>query len=140
MVYALDTNIISCLLRPTRNQDVVERFKTEIKNGNDYVIPPLSHYEILWYLLRKNASAQLSIFNDLYKNSLVKINMGETEFIKADEIRAFLEEKGKLIGNNDADIFIAAYCIINGYILVTDNIIHFEFINGLKFINWKERD
>jgi tRNA(fMet)-specific endonuclease VapC len=140
MIYALDTNIISFLLRRENNHDVAKRFETEIKQtGNFYVIPPLSHYEIYWYLLRKKATAQLRIFNELYNNSLVKIGMGEAEFIKAAVIRADLEEKGISIGNKDADIFIAAYCIVNGYTLVTDNTSDFKRIDGLKIANWKEK-
>jgi len=134
MVYALDTNIVSFLFRPKQNQDVVRRFMIETQI-NDYVIPPLAHYETLWYLLRKKAEAQLCIFNDFYKNSLVRINMNEAEFIKAAEIRVYLEEKGKPI--DDGDIFIAAYCIVNDYTLVTHNTRHFEIIKELKLVNWK---
>lgn len=138
MVYALDTNIISYLLRPSKNQELVRKFIIETQQNN-YVIPPFCHYEILWYLLRKKADAQLRIFNELYKSSLLKINMNEAEFIKASEIKAGLEEKGTPIGK-DADIFIAAYCIVNDYTLVTNNTSDFEQINKLKnelkFVNW----
>ena len=135
MIYALDTNIISFLLRRTRNQAVAKRFEDEIvKRGNYYVIPPLSHYEVYWYLLRKKATAQIRIFNELCADALGKISMGEAEIIKAAEIRADLEERGLPIGNKDADIFIAAHCIINGYTLVTDNTSDFERIEGLKIV------
>ena len=73
MIYALDTNIISFLLRAKQNPEVAKRFEAEMGQENDYVIPPISYYEITWYLLRKKATAQLRYFNDLYKNSFVKI-------------------------------------------------------------------
>lgn len=136
MTYALDTNIISYLLRPSRNQEVVKRFIAETQAHN-YVIPPICYYETLWYLLRKNATSQLLVFNGLYKNVLTKINMGEADFIKAAEIRANLVEKGTPIGGKDADIFIAAYCIVNDYILVTNNTLDFNRIDSLKLENWK---
>jgi len=138
MIYALDTNIISFLLRHDKNQDVAKRFEDEIvRRGNFYVIPALCHYEVYWYLLRKKATAQTRIFNELYAGSLSRIGMTEAEFIKAAEIRAELEERGTPIGN-DADIFIAAHCIVNGYTLVTDNSGDFERIgHGLNFTNWK---
>ena len=135
MVYALDSNIISYLLRPSKNQELVQRFIIETQY-NGYVIPPACFYEVLWYLLRKKASAQLRIFNELYDDSFVKISMGEAEFLKAAEIRAALEEKGTPVGK-DADIFIAAYCIVNGYTLVTNNTSDFERIGGVSFVNWK---
>jgi len=139
MIYALDTNIISFLLRRERNQEVAKRFEDEIAvRGNYYVIPPISHYEITWYLLRKKAVRQMQIFNELYADSLTKISMREAEFIKAAEIKADLEERGLPIGSKDADIFIAAHCIVNDYTLVTDNTSDFERIDGLKFVNWKD--
>ena len=137
MIYALDTNTISFLLRPSRNQEVVHRFEKIIEQGDGYVIPPVSHYEVNWYLIRKNATAQLSVFNELYAGSSARLNMGEAEFIKAAEIRADLEARGLPVGNKDADIFIAAYCIVNGYTLVTDNVKDFERIAGLSVVNWK---
>ncbi|MCL2053956.1 MAG: PIN domain-containing protein [Oscillospiraceae bacterium] len=138
MTFALDTNIISYLLRPSQNQDVVQRFMEE-NERNNYVIPPMCYYETMWYLLKKRANVQLRIFNELYKNALLRINMSEEDFIKAAEIRAHLEEAGTPIGNNDADIFIAAYCIVNGYTLVTNNTGDFNRIGGLKIVNWKKQ-
>jgi len=138
MIYALDTNTISFLLRQNRNPEVRRRFEEIIEHGDVYVIPPICHYEVNWYLIHKNATAQLRIFNELYENSFSELNMGEAEFIKAAEIRANLESRGLPIGNKDADIFIAAHCLVNGYTLVTDNTRDFERIDGLKIANWKD--
>ena len=138
MIFALDANIISFLLRKDRNPQIVARFKAEIEEfGNSYVIPPLSYYEVAWYLIRKKANAQLRAFNGLYEGSLAKLNMNESEFMKATEIRADLETRGLPLGNSDADIFIAAHCIIHGYTLVTDNLRDFRNIDGLNVVNWQ---
>jgi len=137
MIFALDTNVISCLLRPSKNLKVVEQFETAIEQGHDYVIPPLCYYEIMWYLLRKNAKGQLRVFNELYQNTFIKVSMGEDDFLLAAKIRADLDAKGLPIGNSDADIFIAAYCLVNDYTLVTDNIDHFARVECLELINWK---
>jgi tRNA(fMet)-specific endonuclease VapC len=138
MIYALDTNIISFLLRPSKNPDVVARFERIIEQGHDYVIPPLSYYEIAWHLLRKKASAQLLILDRLYKNSASAINMSEEEFITAAKLKAYLMAQGTPIGERDGDIFIAAHCIVGGYTLVTDNRKDFDRIDGLSHINWKD--
>jgi len=58
--------------------------------------------------------------------------MYEEEFNKAAEIRADFEAQGLSVGNNDADVLIAAHCIVNGYTLVTDNTKDFERIAELK--------
>jgi len=135
MIYALDTNTISFLLRAKNNPEIAERFATEIEQGNDYAIPPLSYYEIMWYLIRKKATVQLRYFQDLYQSSIVKPRMDEADLLLAAQIRADLDEQGKPI--SDTDILIAAYCIVNEFILVTDNTRDFERIEGLKIVNWK---
>ena len=37
----------------------------------------------------------------------------------------------------DADIFIAAFCIVNDYTLITNNTRHYDIIKDLKMENWK---
>ncbi len=49
-------------------------------------------------------------------------------------IRAELEAKGKMIGNND--LWIAAYAIAASLILVTNNEREFRRVSGLKIQNW----
>jgi len=137
MTYALDTNIISFLLRSDRNPLVAQRFKESIRLGDMYAIPPICYFEISWYLMWKGAKKQQRAFYDLFSNSVAKMHMGEAEFHLAAEIKADLLTKGTPIGDKDADIFIAAYCIINDYTLVTDNTSDFERIDVLKIVNWK---
>lgn len=38
----------------------------------------------------------------------------------------------------DADIFVAAFCIANDYTLATNNTKHFQNIDRLKIANWKK--
>ncbi|GHU53286.1 hypothetical protein FACS1894200_13840 [Spirochaetia bacterium] len=52
----------------------------------------------------------------------------------AARIYADLKKRGLLI--EDADILIAAFCIQNDYILVTNNSKHFKNIGNLNSINW----
>jgi len=37
---------------------------------------------------------------------------------------------------DDNDILIAAFCIVNGYTLVTNNTKHFTDINSLLIVDW----
>jgi tRNA(fMet)-specific endonuclease VapC len=46
-----------------------------------------------------------------------------------------LKKKGFTVGSND--IIIAAWSMLAGAILVTDNIKDFENIDGLKTENWR---
>ena len=51
-------------------------------------------------------------------------------------IRAQLEASGSPIG--EMDMLIAASAIAGGYVLVTNNIRHFQRIQGLAMENWVE--
>jgi hypothetical protein len=49
-------------MRRERNLEVAKRFDEEItQNGHYYVMPPLSYYEVHWWLLWKGATAQTKI-------------------------------------------------------------------------------
>jgi len=136
MIYALDTNIISYLLRRAQNPDVVYRFETEVRvKKNYYVIPPVALYEVAWYLLRKNAGAQTLFFRELYDGALMRAGMSEDAFWLAARIRVDLAQHGQLIDAND--VLIAAFCIVNDFVLVTNNLKHFERIDVLQCVNWK---
>ena len=62
--------------------------------------------------------------------------MNSLAWDEAARLYAVYRQKGESI--EDADLFIAAFCIVNDYILVTNNIRHFEQIEGLKVDNWKQ--
>jgi tRNA(fMet)-specific endonuclease VapC len=49
-------------------------------------------------------------------------------------IRAELESKGQMIGNND--LWIATHAVTAGLILVTNNEKEFRRVRGLKVQNW----
>ena len=53
---------------------------------------------------------------------------------KYGELKNSLEKSGQIL--DDADLFIAAICLINNWILVTNNEKHFQRIKDLKCENW----
>jgi len=134
MIYALDSNIIAEIL----NKDVtcINRYFQEIREGNEFIIPPIVFYEVERGLLAKNLLAKRRVFIDFCHD----VEIGEFDlgvWSKAAEIYATLSKKGKPIGDKfDGDVFIAAYCFVNDYTLVTRNISDFERIDGLKYVNW----
>jgi len=132
MIYALDSNIISYMLK--EDADVIIRYRQAFDDGIDFVIPPIVFYEVQRGLLAKKLNKRLVKFNELCQ----KIKQREFDMSvwqKAAQIYASLSQQGNLI--DDADIFIAAFCIANGYTLITNNTRHFKHIYGLQFVNWK---
>jgi len=58
---------------------------------------------------------------------------------KAAALYVYTRQIGKPVGS-DTDLLIAAYCLINDCTLVTNNTRHFENIDGLKLVNWKNEN
>ena len=82
---------------------------------------------------------------DLRKNQLMYLafanrygvgDMTSGMWVRAANIYADLRRKSFTVG--DADILIAAFCLVNGYILVTNNTKDFENVDGLQLVNWAE--
>jgi len=133
MTYALDTNIISFMLK--RNEHIINSYRHANNEGHIFVIPVVAYYEIRRGLLAVDATVQMQAFMKLC-NTFDVVEMSVSSWEKAAEIWAILRKNGTPIGKDDGDIFIAAQCIVGGFTLVTDNIGDFERIDELNFISW----
>jgi len=131
MIYALDTNIISYILRDDKN--VKQRWRKEENKGNRSVIPLIVYYEIQRGLLASGAIAKMRSFEKLCA-VLGVYDLTKADMNTAAEIYAERKRIGMPMG--DTDLLIAAQCVTNGYTLVTHNIRHFENINGLYVEDW----
>ena len=128
MTYALDTNIVSYILRSDLN--VQAKLKAAKKRGDAVMIPPVVYYEIRRGFLRKSAPVKEKAFKLFCEENPV----GEMN-LEAWERAAFIyAQAARTI--DDADILIAAFCIAHGYTLVTNNERHFNVIGGLRIENW----
>ena len=128
--YALDTNIISYYLKG--NIKLINRINDEVKDGN-IIIPPIVYFEIKKWLLKNQSKTKLAAFEILLAKYGVDTISKETLDIS---LSIYLNLQSKRLTVDDADIFIAGYCIQNDYILVTNNTKHFENIENLKIQNW----
>ena len=131
MIFALDSNVISYMLRSDTN--ALSRYREEEKNGHDFVIPAIVFYEVQRGLLAKKMDNRLLAFEKLC-NSIKYVDFNKHVWQKTAELYARLRQQGNLI--DDADLFIAAFCIINEYTLVTNNENHFSRISELAYVNW----
>ena len=135
MRYALDTNAIIDLLNadPSLQQKVQQ---VELLGGK-LIIPPIVHYEIVRGFLYSAATKKLRLYNELKDYlGLGKLTVRELEV--AAEIYNSLRKRGLSV--SDADILIAAFCIVGDYTLITNNTKDFENIAGLQRENWLERE
>jgi predicted nucleic acid-binding protein len=130
-IYALDSNIISFYLKG--NTAVISNVQRAVSEDHSIVIPPIAYYEVKRGLIFIDAVKQLrklEILCDLFP-------VGELgDYLLEESIKIYVQERKAKRNTEDADIFIASFCIHNDYILVTDNEKHFQNITGLHFVNW----
>lgn len=132
MKYIIDTNIMTAIIKDDLN--VKERVIDVILRGHDLYINAITYYEIKRGLLVKDAYRQMEIFETLCNEYELVLFDDITIFDNAAEIYANLRKEGITI--EDADILIASLANTIDCILVTNNIRHFEDINGLIIENW----
>ena len=131
MKYLLDTNVVIDILHNV--ESVAKNYQIQSIKGNEIVICPMVYYEVVRGFKIANATKKFSTFLRLYKNwRILPFDMKAVE--KSVEIYAQLH-RGQTVEDND--IFIAATAMVNDCVLVTANTRHFERVEGLNFVNWR---
>jgi tRNA(fMet)-specific endonuclease VapC len=133
MIYALDTNIISYLMRHYGN--VRKRYFDAITDGNRCIIPLVVYYEVMRGLEASGATVQVREFG------IMCAELGVDDLTVSDmnvAARIYSERKKRGEPMEDTDLLIAAQASTRGYILVTHNTRHFEHIDGLTLEDWAE--
>jgi len=115
------------------NENVIEKRNKAIFGGSRFIVPPVVDYEIQRGLLYKPSPRKEKNYYSLRRHYGVGVVTPEM-WVKSAYIYADLRKKGFTVG--DDDIFIAAFCLSNGYTLVTRNTKDFENIEGLLHVNW----
>ena len=129
MTYALDTNIISFFLKG--NKIIREKFRKALVNDDTLVIPPIVYYEVKRGFYLNPAPSKEKTFDLMCENYAI----GELN-IHCLKYGAKIYADAKARNPKDADILIAAFCVINNYTLVTNNTKDFEDIEGLNIVDW----
>jgi tRNA(fMet)-specific endonuclease VapC len=129
--FLLDTNI--CIyIRRKKPEEVLRRFRA-LKQG-EAVLSVITFGELI-YGAEKSAQreAALELLRELAR-MLPVMGLPETAADAYGTIRAELERKGQMIGNND--LWIAAHAKAAGLTLVSNNEREFRRVQGLKIQNW----
>jgi tRNA(fMet)-specific endonuclease VapC len=129
--YLLDTNI--CIyIRQRRPEEVLRRFR-KLRPG-EAALSVITYGELL-YGAAKSAqrAAALEQLRELIR-LLPAVALPENAAETYGTLRADLETKGQMIGNND--LWIAAHALASKLTLVTNNVREFQRVRGLKIENW----
>ena len=129
--YMLDTDMFSFVV-DGRHPEVRRKMA---RKQNSVSISVLTLAEALFGAKKKNSQrleSLVGMFRELFPVVPWSENAAEAYAV----IRAQLEASGSPIG--EMDMLIAASAIAGGYVLVTNNIRHFQRIQGLAMENWVE--
>ena len=129
--FLLDTNI--CIyIREKRPEEVLRRFR-KLRAG-EAALSAITFGELL-YGANKSAqrAAALERLRELI-HVLPALPLPEAAAEAYGTIRADLEAKGAVIGNND--LWIAAHALAADLTLVSNNLREFRRVSGLRLQNW----
>jgi tRNA(fMet)-specific endonuclease VapC len=129
--YLLDTNI--CIyIRQKQPDEVLRRFR-RLRAG-EAALSVITYGELL-YGAMKSVQRELAL-EKLHALTLLlpPLPLPSNAAEAYGTVRADLEKRGELIGNND--LWIAAQALSSGLTLVTNNEKEFRRVRGLKTQNW----
>ena len=129
--YLLDTNI--CIyIRQKRPEEVLRRFR-KLRPG-EAGLSVITYGELLYGAAKSEQRvAALERLRELVL-LLPALALPESAAETYGTIRAELESKGEMIGNND--LWIAAHAVAAGLTLVTNKERELRRVRGLKIQNW----
>ena len=129
--FLLDTDI--CIyVRQKKSDKLLQRFHQ--LQPNEAAVSVITFGELLYGAIKRGrVAAEREKWAELV-HLLPVLSLPEGASEKYGIIRADLEAKGRIIGNND--LWIAAHAMASGLILVTNNEREFRRVKGLKIQNW----
>ncbi|CAB5496458.1 VapC toxin protein [Bathymodiolus thermophilus thioautotrophic gill symbiont] len=131
MIYMLDTNIISYLIK-SHDEMLVRKF--EVVSQYDLVVISSISVAELRYSVKKKQSKNLETVVNNFLHPLEQKDFDESSAIIYGDIRVDLEKRGRVIGA--LDMLIAAHAKSLGATIVTNNTKEFDRVVGLKVENW----
>jgi tRNA(fMet)-specific endonuclease VapC len=129
--YLLDTNIV-IYIRQKKPEDLLRRFQ-KLREG-EAAISVITLGELIYGAQKSTRSVSaLERLQELLM-LIPALPLPEGAAASYGKIRAELEIKGEMIGNND--LWIAAHALAADLILVTNDENEFRRVRGLKIQNW----
>ena len=128
--YLLDTNIVIYVLK-RRPKEVLEIFN---RNASRMAISSITLSELIYGAEKsQNVDKNLEAIEE-FVSHLDVLPYDAKASQHYGQIKAALEKRGEIIGEND--IHIAAHAISQGLILVTNNLQEFKRVPNLARENW----
>ena len=134
MMYMLDTNILSYLMRG-RDEALAQKVAGHV--AKDLCISSITYAELRYGIDRKDdgrKKAQLERSLLMFLSGIRVVPFDDHASVAYGKVRSGLEMTGDRIGL--MDMLIAAHALSKGDILVTHNTGEFSRVHGLKVEDW----
>jgi tRNA(fMet)-specific endonuclease VapC len=129
----LDTDILSELMKQ-RDPVIKLRAEAYFKEQSQVALSTLSCYQVLRWLREPPKIERLEQFNLLLAEQIVlDVNLAIVD--RAADL--WIEGRAKGLPREDIDLMIASTALVHDLTLVTGNVKHFQWIDGLKLDNWR---
>lgn len=128
--FMLDTNILIYTIK-NRPEEVRRQFEA---HDGEMCVSSITAMELL-YGAHKSQSVRRNL--DVVEGLLARIDVLDFDVTAAEhagQIRADLASSGRPIG--PFDVLIAGHARSRGLLLVTNNIVEFARVGGLRLVNW----
>lgn len=127
----LDTDMLMPLFKGVPS--VLERARQHRDRYGHLNITIITYYEVMKGHEYVGALDRQKLFDEFCQlNNVIPLDQAACR--RAAQVYADLRRRGNLIP--DADILIASIALAGDYVLVTQNVKHFQRINWLKVENW----
>jgi predicted nucleic acid-binding protein len=126
----LDTNTLSYLLKGQK--PVLERMERAARQGADFLLAPIVHFELTRYLSLKGAHRLERVYRELTA-SWPRLEVGFSDWEAAAQLWAERHRAGRAI--SDLDLLLSILARREQAVIVTSNLRHFEEL-GVGLEDW----
>ena len=132
MAFLIDTDII--IYNTKGHQKVSDKFKENASLPK--TISVITYGELLYGAKKsERVEKNLALIHRIGEIFPI-IDVSRSIIETFSSLKSTLEQKGQII--SDMDLLIASTALSLNYTLVTNNILHFQRVKGLKLENWAE--
>ncbi|HQW63575.1 MAG TPA: type II toxin-antitoxin system VapC family toxin [Pseudomonadota bacterium] len=129
--FLLDTNI--CIYIAKANPPaVLARFRKA--RAGSIAISAVTYGELLYGAAKSRDAGEVRRVLERFTEQVPVLPIDESAASQYGALRAVLEQRGEVIGNND--LWIAAHALARKLVLVTNNEREFRRVPALKLQNW----
>jgi tRNA(fMet)-specific endonuclease VapC len=132
-VALLDTDILSELLKQ-QDPTVQARAEAYFRVQSQIAISAITCYQILRWLREPRKAERLAQFDEMLRQQIV-LDVDLPVLDRAADL--WIEARAAGQPREDVDLIIASTALVHDLTLVTANLRHFEWIDGLSLDNWR---